>query len=674
MVYKKYIKRGNKVFGPYYYESHRVGNKVITTYIKNPPKKINYPTKNIFIISFTLLFFIAIFLFLFNMRFTGHATIEINPVYKENETLTGNFNLLVKSGELIPANTLVRIKLNEQEKIIPISELIKEESKEGNYYLENTNIDGRGEGYGYIGKKITYPEISFILRIYKSKEKEETKERLEQPTIPTENQTEETTQTEPTQTEEKEETKEETSPELTQTEPTQTEETKETELTEKESEELTTPIESETEASSQESELSEARASEASGSAESSSESSSLITGNVIKENEYEIKGKVSKDNPFEYNLEDNEDIEIIEESIFTDNEKLGIDVLDIKKNKNKIRITTDYYKEEKGFGKEYLTDEIHKIKIDLEQFDIKAEKGTLKVELIYNNETIIEEKENIAIEKIKSEIQENITEENVTLTLLQNIPDITIEENSYYKLNLSEYFYSNKEITYNIIKNENINTEIENNILTIKPKENYTGTSIAKIIAKSNENTTIETNEFNVIVTETNVSINITTIQITNVKINEPVKFKKKIQLNKPLDEIKITLPIEAENISIKKIETEETQTEEETTQTEERLEQPTISTKNQTKETEKEEKTKETKEANYQINKLTGNLILEIQIKKKQNIFSKLINKINLIGKVIEEKENIEQEIKEIIIQDNATEYEIEFEMPPAIANETI
>src|SRR3989338_6580941 len=33
MVHKRYEKRGGKVFGPYYYESYRVGNKVKKRYI-----------------------------------------------------------------------------------------------------------------------------------------------------------------------------------------------------------------------------------------------------------------------------------------------------------------------------------------------------------------------------------------------------------------------------------------------------------------------------------------------------------------------------------------------------------------------------------------------------------------------------------------------------------------
>ena len=40
MVYKKYIKRGGKVFGPYYYESYRDKNgRVKTRFISGPGKK-----------------------------------------------------------------------------------------------------------------------------------------------------------------------------------------------------------------------------------------------------------------------------------------------------------------------------------------------------------------------------------------------------------------------------------------------------------------------------------------------------------------------------------------------------------------------------------------------------------------------------------------------------------
>ena len=55
MVYKKYIKRGNKRFGPYYYESYREGGKVKTRYIR-AGRKIKLQFIIPFIIVFLLLF------------------------------------------------------------------------------------------------------------------------------------------------------------------------------------------------------------------------------------------------------------------------------------------------------------------------------------------------------------------------------------------------------------------------------------------------------------------------------------------------------------------------------------------------------------------------------------------------------------------------------------------
>jgi len=65
MVYKKYIKRGNKVFGPYYYSSYREGNKVKTTYFRVKEKYQNEAKKRkLFAIAAAFLLIIALFFFL----------------------------------------------------------------------------------------------------------------------------------------------------------------------------------------------------------------------------------------------------------------------------------------------------------------------------------------------------------------------------------------------------------------------------------------------------------------------------------------------------------------------------------------------------------------------------------------------------------------------------------
>jgi len=87
MVYKKYIKKNGRLYGPYYYESYREDGKVKTRFISGPSdfgnenrelKNLNNQNlnnfssvKNKFIISLILLFFITGFLFF--MVFTGFS-------------------------------------------------------------------------------------------------------------------------------------------------------------------------------------------------------------------------------------------------------------------------------------------------------------------------------------------------------------------------------------------------------------------------------------------------------------------------------------------------------------------------------------------------------------------------------------------------------------------------
>ncbi len=65
MVYKKYIKRGDKVFGPYYYSNYRKGDKVKTRYIGVREKYQNEVKKRkLFAIAAAFLAIIALFFFI----------------------------------------------------------------------------------------------------------------------------------------------------------------------------------------------------------------------------------------------------------------------------------------------------------------------------------------------------------------------------------------------------------------------------------------------------------------------------------------------------------------------------------------------------------------------------------------------------------------------------------
>lgn len=88
MVYKKYIKRDGKVFGPYYYESYREGGKVKTRFISGPSKGDQVKeslkgNRNYFIFGFIFLFVLSLIVFVSYVKtdevYTGRAFSGIEP-------------------------------------------------------------------------------------------------------------------------------------------------------------------------------------------------------------------------------------------------------------------------------------------------------------------------------------------------------------------------------------------------------------------------------------------------------------------------------------------------------------------------------------------------------------------------------------------------------------------
>ncbi|MAG02108.1 hypothetical protein CMI42_02120, partial [Candidatus Pacearchaeota archaeon] len=86
MVYKKYIKKNGKTYGPYYYESYRENGRVKTKFIKGPTKKdkikskISQANPKIIVKTLSSIFLILIILGLFitialysNQETTGHS-------------------------------------------------------------------------------------------------------------------------------------------------------------------------------------------------------------------------------------------------------------------------------------------------------------------------------------------------------------------------------------------------------------------------------------------------------------------------------------------------------------------------------------------------------------------------------------------------------------------------
>ncbi len=331
MVYKKYIKRGGKLFGPYYYRSVKKEGKVITQYVKNPKdfpqKKPLLNSKKDFakFLIFPVIFLILILVFfLIKPVFTGKATFSVENAGVSGETLSGNLALNLEPNEFVPASTKVLIENNGEKYEFFLSDLIKEQKSEREFYVSGTDISGIGEGYGV---KEEEREVSFSMKILSdSDEKEKSEQIIEEQEIQGEDISEITEQ--------------EIQPDLS--------ETTESEIQldgEEVTEENIGSVEENLEDVQIENEIIEEISSEQSEETTTETEITGgailnffnniflTITGKTSLENVGEIQGKVSKDKPFIYALEEGQTAEIIESD-----KKVNLEII------NNSVVLTKYY------------------------------------------------------------------------------------------------------------------------------------------------------------------------------------------------------------------------------------------------------------------------------------------------------------------------------------------
>ena len=359
MVYKKYIKRNGKLYGPYIYESKRVNGKVISEYhgSEEPKKekgvkinKFNYKKIFLFFIG-AILLAVLIYFFIFNINknsFSGNVIASINSFYEQGKILDGVLEFSLNEGELIPASSKIIFENSNISQEFNLRDFLDSPISEGKYYVKDVELEGEGEGYGLEGERVVYPELSFTLKIYQTidDDSEENTEVLE------ENPTEEN---------------------------------------------ISTPI--------------------TGNSIKSSGRFLSSFfrtTGSVISmELKLDIQGKVSKDNEFVYELNEGEEAELELKSVYYGEENLPDKTIELKKEDNKIIITTEYSFVEKGYGEDYLGSKNKKLTLNLEDFNLSVEEGDLIVKVIYEDDeifslnTVIKEGEKISDELIEIPLEE---------------------------------------------------------------------------------------------------------------------------------------------------------------------------------------------------------------------------------------------------------------------------
>lgn len=353
MVYKKYIRRNGKLYGPYIYESKRVDGKVISEYHgseeSKPVKGVKiYNYKKIFLFSIATFIFLVLLFFIISFnpsknKLTGGVILNVETSYEKGEPLGGVLKFLVDEGELMPENSQVIFENLGNTYGFALKDVLDETPSEGDYYFENKKLQGSGLGYGLQGEKEVYPEVGFVLLIYNTLEdSEENVEVIN---------SEENSQEENT-----------------------TEEIPSGEIIESNSQETENPPNEDNPAPITGNFLN----------------SIFGITGMVSMELKEEIEGKTSKGNPFVYNLKKGETAELKPMSVNIGGEEIKDNTVSLKIEEGKAIVETDYSEKRIGYGEDYLGNKNKEFSLDLSDMNLLLDEGELNIKIIYNDEELI--------------------------------------------------------------------------------------------------------------------------------------------------------------------------------------------------------------------------------------------------------------------------------------------
>ena len=530
MTYKKYIEKNGKLYGPYTYHSKRVDGKVISEYHGrgrglrrlNLNHNINFnKLLTVFAYSFMLVFFIFFFVnFVGDIGkipglinsfktsetnfVTGNVALNLETTYLDEANLNGIVTISLREGELIPANTLILIETQSGEQYeYALYDVLDEEVSIGDFYLTGLNLEGNGEGYGVEGTKFIYPELEFSVEVSEPLEVSELPEE-EIPEEVIEEEQEQSGEQIPEPVEEGE--TEDIIPEVNGT-PGESNEIMEETNSEQQIEETNAETtENNLEDNTKETTNEPANENEITGTSDSSespessdsSLSESPITGSIIfnlfagflqglskmtgyvVSNNGEIasgivQGIVFFNSPYQLNLDSEQTVSLVSGSVLNVNSRESLDdsIVNIEYNEQGAVISTDYYKEEKGFGKDYLTGEtVKQLKISLNTLNITPEEGNLLVKISYQETEILSLSTQLALGETTSVSNETIFD---ILNQTDKLVNQTLNEtlNITEKLKLSNVLTEEeKEILLNEFGNESVKTtkaELFNGRLIVK-------------------------------------------------------------------------------------------------------------------------------------------------------------------------------------------------------------
>lgn len=432
------------------------------------------------IISVTFAVIILIYgIVFFNNPLTGKVSFKLDSNYKQGQTLDGVLKISLKEGELIPASSKIILENNGRAYEYELSKLVSDNSGSGEFYVEGKSFSGTGEGYGIEGEKIIYPKVDFTLEVFSKSNSsnfpnilntsDKNKENVNvSVVIGTVNNSKNKTQEQATNEAKTNEniSKEIVKDEIVQEKIIPEKESKPVEKVQEKEQE--TPKKNEEPKQQEPKAISKEKTSRVEET--TSAEPKPTITGNIISgffsktfnfflgmtgkvslKLKNEVKGEVSFDKEFVYELREGQTAKILSGSVKTNSKELSNGEIDLNIEGNKVIVTTTYSKTEKGFGQDYVGNNTKKILfINLSKLNFIPKQGDLKISLVYGNETIVSLKTSLVEGKISTENKTIKTEVNLT-----NITLVNVTESNMSIVNITENNITIIKVSSNLTKAE---------------------------------------------------------------------------------------------------------------------------------------------------------------------------------------------------------------------------
>ncbi|MEK6888678.1 MAG: right-handed parallel beta-helix repeat-containing protein [Nanoarchaeota archaeon] len=549
MVHKRYVWKNGIRHGPYYYESYREDGEVKKRYLGSLSNSKGYAWAVIALITVALLGLIIYM----NAGSTGKVVLDFGDDFKRVDVLEGTLQLSVREGELLPGDTVLKVDYGGESRNFLLAELVSFVPVGGNYYVEGTSISGIGTGIGFAGQKIIYPEVDFKILISEDKESSSgggTDDR---------GKSEEARANAPGQ---QDNSGLENAP--GQQDDGSAPGQADANANAGGNSENAQGEQASPDASSNSNANSNANGN---GNANAGGNSESVqgrgrATGNLILEaviaeqeragygkDERIVEGSVSKDDPFTYELGERESASLIYGSVEIDGEKVNEGLISLNNEDNMVKVTTDYEVVEEGFGSDFIGENENKFTINLTALSINPGQGDFSISLIRNDITIVKLDQ-------AGELTTPLSNQTENLTLLNDIPSLRVGKGKSVDVDLSQYFSGAQNYELNV--SSNISFSVLGNIMTITPDSEFSGARQAKISATALGIGSIESNQFNILVSAGNIEIK---TGRSEIRLGEKVRWQKNFTTD-TADNVTIELPKEAENVFVKKVEDDGKQT----------------------------------------------------------------------------------------------------------------